>query len=188
MKYLKINLEGKKNHRFSSIEKIYSVTVKDANFTTIYHRDFLKAKQKINFNLPKTGEYYILPTHLKFEESKAITGIKNQNKLRSIKPVDVIYNPALQSTPARMFRKDRVIELSRTFENLKPHQKVFILMHELAHFHKTDEAETDALAMCWYIAAGYNYSQAIDTLQNILKLSNQKAQRIANLYRKSHKI
>ncbi len=186
-------LESKKQHKFKAQTPQHFLRVKDEK-GEVYFRAFNTPQKETFFNLPKIYKndwYTIEPAGWELSEVKPIQkpNFKAKPFSRTPKDLQIQINPNLKGgTPARIFPNKKLIELSPDFFQLKEYQQKFILLHEISHFFYIDEAQTDANALYYFIYdEGFNFSQAIDTLENILNTSPEKIKRIENLFLKASK-
>lgn len=93
---------------------------------------------------------------------------------REKKPI-VKYNPALITSPARIYSQTGEIELGKYFHSLQLPFKMFILFHEYGHFFYNTEWKADAYAFYHFIKRGGNPSAAIDCLKKILTTNGKNA-------------
>lgn len=100
------------------------------------------------------------------------------------KPVKVVHNSGLVTTPARIFTMENParIETGKAFENFSEQVKYFILLHELGHLFYETEDKVDNFALRYFLKQGYNPSQAFYALSTVLKRSPQAMDRIYKLF------
>jgi hypothetical protein len=99
-----------------------------------------------------------------------------------VKDVQIIDNPQLNDTPARIFTYDGVIELGRKFYTFPKPMRVFFLWHEVAHLYYKTEEFCDLVAMVKFLEMGYNMSTAMYCLTNVLRRNKQNLKRIVYIY------
>lgn len=189
-----LTLKPKKAHKIEFKRPIKRFSVYDLNKNLVYERFFENKQKNIEFNLPyyQPETKYVINTGQPYNIINfSISEIKLPNIKTNINPnkqkVKVLLNYNLKGTPARIFVKEKVIEVSAFFISLPRYQKEFILLHELSHFNNIDEAKTDLNALYYYIKGGHNFTQAIETHNKILNSSPLKIQRLENIYKKSLK-
>jgi len=194
MQQKKSYLESFKQNNFESKTAEQFIRIKSEKGEEIFLRAFNNPKKKVSVNLSKVyknGWYVVEPKGWELVSTEEIKKPPFRAKKMTSLPnsIEIQINPNLRaSTPARIFPNKKLIEVSPNFFKLKIYQQKFILLHEAAHFFNVDEADTDRQALYWFIFDyGFNFSQAIDTLKNVLKESPEKIKRIENVYKNSLK-
>jgi len=101
------------------------------------------------------------------------------------KKFPVLYDEKLTGTPARNYYEKGIIVVGPKFKKLTYPVRLFILLHENAHFLYSDEKNADLWAFKQFIEKyGQNYSQAIQALKDVLNLKNEyNKQRVINIYK-----
>jgi hypothetical protein len=101
-----------------------------------------------------------------------------------LRPVEIVYNPDLEGTPARIFttKNPAIIEVGDYFYTLPKQQRYFILLHEFGHLFYTEEWKVDRFALKVYLLGGYNQSQAFYALSKVLGSSEQSKDRINRIF------
>lgn len=115
----------------------------------------------------------------------------------------IVDNFSLENTPARIFTKQGVIEVSRMYYDLPKPIRAFLLLHEIGHFFygvtdsdieyansitngeqwlkdkaQKSEEKCDLFALINYLEMGYNRSMAFYALSHILKHSKENEERL----------
>lgn len=153
----------------------------------LYYERFLNGKTpRIRFNIPNIGSYNFV-TPCKIDK---ITDIKINDLLVELPPferdrvkdIEIIDNPDLVGTPARIFSLDGIIEKGRNLYKYPKPMRVFFLLHEIAHLYYKTEKYCDLFATVHFLQMGYNTSTAMYCLTNVLKRSKQNAERVKYIY------
>lgn len=107
---------------------------------------------------------------------------KNEREFE--RPIQIVYNPDLQGTPARIFTQMNParIEIGDKFKTFAPQVRMFILLHEYGHLFYKDEHKTDLFALKEYLKLGLNASQAFYALSKVLHDSEANTERIKKLF------
>lgn len=100
-----------------------------------------------------------------------------------MKPVSIVYNKSLLTTPARMFSHEGRIEVGPRFKKYPFPVRLFILCHELGHLLYKDEENADLYACKIYIENGYNKSNAFYSLSKVLKVNVRNENRILKMFK-----
>lgn len=133
---------------------------------------FINGKyDKIKFNLTRPGMYNITDGEIEKIvpiEIEPLNIILPEPDRDRLKPYKIVYNPNLKGTPARNFTLKGIIEYGDKFKALPYPVRVFILLHEVGHFHFKNETLCDLFAAREYIKAGFNNSVACYSLLNVL--------------------
>jgi hypothetical protein len=153
----------------------------------LYYERFLNGKTpRIKFNIPNIGTYNFT-TPCKIEK---ITPIQINNLLvdmppferNRVKDIEIIDNPSLVGTPARIFSFDGVIEKGRNLYKYPKPMRVFFLLHEIGHLFYKTEKYCDLFATVHFLQMGYNTSTAMYCLTNVLKRTPDNANRVKFIY------
>lgn len=149
----------------------------------IYYFRYLDGKTpRIKFNVPDTGVFH---TDTPFRLCK-MTSIETPSSYPILPPaerdrwkdVQVVVNPELDGTPARIFSDTGVIEVSNSFSSFPPPVRLFLLLHETGHMIYKSEEYCDLWALINFLKMGYNRSTAYYTLDKILSRSQENIERI----------
>lgn len=95
----------------------------------------------------------------------------------------VVHNPNLKHTPARIFYDKGICEVSTAFKNLPIQWQEFILLHEKAHFKYEAEQDADRWALNEFLQKGFNASQAFFALRDVLRKSEENLNRQREIYK-----
>lgn len=153
----------------------------------LYYFRYLDGRtSRIKFNIPDKGFY---TSDVPFRVDK-IKNIEIPEKLPvlpeaerdRLKPVEVVYNPELENTPARIFTDTGVIEVGRRFDGLPQPIKLFLLLHEQGHLFYKSEEKCDLFALVNFLRMGYNRSTGYYALAQILRRSRQNIDRVKNIF------
>lgn len=114
--------------------------------------------------MPTPGNYFI-------ENGKVIKTVPIEiNKLQAhlpppdrnrLKHYTIVFNPELTGSPARNFTGKGLIETGTKFKTYPAQLRLFILLHEMAHFWYKAESDCDLWAAIHFIGMGYNNSTAL---------------------------
>ncbi len=139
----------------------------DGSFHTDADTQFTIIKSK---PLERKGQEIILP---KPDRNYKCTGLK------------IEVNPKLgtNGTPARIFPKIGVIEMSPKLMLLPYPLRLFILLHEQGHCMYSSEYSCDLYALKQYLYLGYNASMAYYAMSHILKQSPENVKRIKVMFK-----
>ena len=154
-----------------------------------YDRDLKEGTDKVTISIHQTDEYTAnVPFEISPTENKT-TG----EKIELFKPerwrwkdIEVVYNPELKGTPARIFtmKDPAIIEVGDKFYSLPKQVRMFILLHEYGHLFYQTEYMVDTFALKVFLNCGFNPSQAFYALSKVLKTTPQGIDRILNIYNK----
>jgi hypothetical protein len=125
----------------------------------------------VSFDVVKIGPLEIpgtLPTLPPYERER-------------VKDFQIVFNPDLDGTPARIFTEIGLIEKGRKFYDYPKPIRVFFLLHELGHFYYKTEEYADLFALVHYLKMGYNRSMAYYSLSRVLKRSDANMKRLLSL-------
>lgn len=186
----------------------------------LYHFRHLEGKYpRIKFNLPHVGKYNS-PTPFKVLK---IVPIEIPAKMPSlpeyerndIKDFSIVNNFDLSGSPARMFRKEGIVELGKRFYEMPKPIRMFILLHEVGHFfygltdadykkaeqmgdlagndylktkRAASEEKCDLFALIHYAQFGYNLSMAFYSLSKMLSRSPANIKRLKTLFNNIQKL
>jgi hypothetical protein len=163
--------------------------VNDSN-NELYFERFLDGKTpRIRFNIPypvntvydiKTPCEVVKITDIKIPDLTIELPPFERNRVKDIQIVD---NPELNGTPARIFTYDGVIELGRKFYTFPKPMRVFFLWHEVAHLYYKTEKYCDLFALIHFLKSGYNMSTAMYCLTNVLRRNRQNFDRVVYIYK-----
>jgi hypothetical protein len=95
--------------------------------------------------------------------------------IRDLKLNAVHFVESLGNSPAMVNRKTGEAYFSLEFWNILPKEhRLFVLLHELAHYslNTSDEIKADALAFKLYSDMGYSLTQSVRALTKILSFKN----------------
>lgn len=186
----------------------------------LYHFRHLEGKYpRIKFNLPHVGNYY---SKTPFKVLKVVP-IEIPDRLPELPPYErndikdfsIVNNFDLSGSPARMFRKEGIIELGQNFYRMPKPIRMFILLHEVGHFfygltdadyqkaekmgdlagrnylnekRARSEEKCDLFALVNYAQFGYNLSMAFYALSKLLSKSPANVNRLKSLFNNIKKI
>lgn len=108
--------------------------------------------------------------------------VPDRNRMKEFK---IIHNPnlPLTGTPARNFTHKGIIETGLKYKTLPFPIRLFILLHEIAHFYYKDEEKCDLWAAKMYVQKGYNNSMAYYSLSMVLNcVTDRNQDRLKNLF------
>lgn len=153
-----------------------------------YYRNFAKPVKAFNFNLMQAGIYY-LPDNCKVTP----TGIAKKFNL-TIKTNDADRQPTAPnlneftfkrglniSSPARVWKREKVIETNKQFEILPEQVQQAILFHELGHFLYASEFDCDKYAAKKIGEIGGNLSQLFYAVELACRTTEDNEKRKENL-------
>jgi hypothetical protein len=158
----------------------------------VYYFRILNGKYpRIKFNILHPGTY---TGNVPFEVTK-IGSVEYPETLPALpepdrnrfKPFKIVDNFTLNGSPARIFTGEGIIERGRSFYDLPEPIRVFILLHEVGHFHYSKEEDADLFALVHYLKMGYNRSMAFYALSQVLKKSDRNLNRLRELLRNIQK-
>jgi hypothetical protein len=153
----------------------------------LYYFRYLGNVPRIKFNIPDKGEYYspsdfeiVKMVPIETPETYPVLPPSERNRL---KPVTYRVEPSLSGgTPARIFTDSGVIEVSPDFFKIPITVRIFLLLHEHAHFFYVTEHYCDMMAMVNFLRMGYNQSTAYYALTDYLKSSPLNIDRMKFLF------
>lgn len=152
-----------------------------------YERFLNGSTPRIKFNVVEGGEF---TTNVPVEVIKDVPieipelniTMPPYERNREKRNIDIVTNPNLTGTPARIFTWEGIIEKSPIMSTYpKPMQK-FFLLHEMGHQYYKTEAYCDLFATVHFLEMGYNMSTAIYCLTNVLKRNPANNERIIYIY------
>ena len=158
----------------------------------LYYFRYLDGKTpRIRFNIPDKDEYY---SDSSFEVVKKV-GIELPVSYPALptperdrmKDVDIVFNPTLTGTPARIYSQTGTIEVSPKFLTYPPPIRFFLLLHEQGHFLYKTESYCDLWALVNFLRAGYNQSTGFYSLSTILSRTPENIQRLKELFKNIQK-
>lgn len=174
---------------FNDIPKI--LEVRTANGMLYFFRE-TEGQKRLKFNLAQAGiftlncipdTFDILPISIHPLKINLPTPDRQEDKKFTI-----VFNPGLTDTPARNFFKKGLIEVGTNFVKQPYPIRVFILLHEIAHFKYSDESNCDLWAAQEFIKKGFNNSTAYYALKNVLNPGSvRNQQRIIKLFKNLHR-
>jgi hypothetical protein len=143
---------------------------------------FLPNSQNIAIS-PKGANVTIIPN------PKILTEIFNyppQEQLDSIAPTKVIYSEddRYKHTPACTYPKLGIIIVNKYFKSLPHYKQLFIYLHELAHALYKTEHFCDTFACIEMLKKGYNYTQVIQAMTEVLTDSEVARFRVNYVFEK----
>jgi hypothetical protein len=153
----------------------------------LYFERFLDGKTgNIKFNIPDKGDYlFNIPVKNIKEKSIEIPDLNiplppfERNRIKDFR---IITNRSLTGSPLRVFTMEGIVERSPIFFTYPIPNRIFLLLHEVAHFWYKTEKYCDLLALLIFISWGYNISTAIYCLTNILSEHPMNDERIKYIY------
>lgn len=177
-----------------------------------YFRDLQGKIPRIKFNLCHSGVY---KSNVNFDVIKVVPieipeslPVLPEYERKDIKDFQIVKNPNLIGSPARVFVKEGIIEHGRDYYKYPKPVRVFITLHEIGHFfyglttedfkkaEQMSEAEgqnylrwkkaesekkCDLFALIHYLQMGYNRSMAFYSLKKVLSRSQDNINRIKSL-------
>ena len=144
----------------------------------------------ININLPEHGQYttdkpfhIIQRTPIQMFDTRKIK-LPRPDRHLPIDKIKVELNKRgdMGTTPARIFPKLQIIEVSPEFYKYPPPIRAFILFHELGHMFYNHEVNADLFALKMFLDRGYNGSMAFYALSHILKTSKPNMIRLQKVF------
>jgi hypothetical protein len=93
----------------------------------------------------------------------------------------VKFNPDLKGTPARIFYEIGLCEVGPAFYSFPLQWQKFILEHEKGHLHYSEEKNADRFALNRFMQSGFNYSQAVYSMEQVLHKSEENISRFNTL-------
>ncbi len=165
--------------------------VYDSKGRLYFFRD-INGQQRLKFNIAKADNFTlncdvdtveVLPLSIHLLNVSLPAPDRNDYKKYSI-----VYNPELTGTPARNFFRKGLIEVGTQFKKQPYPIRVFILLHEIAHFYYSSEENCDIWAAQEFIKRGYNNSTAFYALKNVLQFKSERNKaRLVNLFKNLHR-
>lgn len=155
----------------------------------VYHfRTFEEPQKNFKVNFPSVGKYKIKGAviDVKIEPLNYcdLSGFKlpeiERNRSKKGK-TEIIFNPKLFHTPARIFTFDNKIEIGNKFLKYPFQIQKFILFHEIGHYFYKTEWKTDAFALYWFLKKGYNESNAYYALSKVLSRNENSIFRLEKM-------
>jgi hypothetical protein len=157
-----------------------------------YYFRFLDGKTKrIRFNIPDADVYkanvpFEIVKKVPIELPVSYPELPPAQRDR-MKDVEIIFNPSLNGTPARIFSQTGKIEISKKFLSYPPPIRLFLLLHEQGHLIYRDEIYCDLWAMINFLRLGYNQSTAFYSLSNVLSTSAENVSRLREMFKNIQK-
>ena len=152
----------------------------------IYHlQETTNKRVKVKF--PRVGFYEskneIDLINLGIELPPTIENTHKQDRSFSASNFEVVYNPNLTHTPARIFYEIARCEVGPKFKQYPTQWQQFIIEHEKAHLRYSSEFGADIAALNSFLKQGFNSSQAFYALSEVLTKKPQNLQRIKEIYK-----
>ena len=152
----------------------------------LYHYRYLDGHtETVNVNVVQPGNYYfegVVVERKPLNYTGFNIDLPTAERFR-LKPIRVVYNRNLRDTPARIFTEIGLIEISPSFYRLTPQIRLFVLLHEYGHLFYKTEWKTDTFACKMFLQMGYNPSQALYALTEVLGWTPQNAERILIMFK-----
>jgi hypothetical protein len=150
----------------------------------VYHVQRVNNASETKVKFPVKGLFCCAIKPLKIEK-----GINKPNRLDMPMPdrpyneesFKVKFNPDLKGTPARIFYELGLCEVGPAFYSFPLQWQKFILEHEKGHLHYSEEKNADRFALNRFMQSGFNYSQAVYSLENVLHRSEENISRFNTL-------
>lgn len=151
-----------------------------------FFRDLDKKFNHIKINIKHKGVYNIdngkILNILPIEINKLSYNLPEPDRDR-LKRFIIVKNYNLKGSPARNFTNKGVIEIGENFFKLPFPVRLYVLLHEVAHFFYESEINCDLWAAKKFIEMGYNNSTAFYALSKVLNCqSKSNEERIAILF------
>lgn len=161
--------------------------VKDSAGNVYFFRE-IEGQKSIKFNILKSDVFKlncnaenIKISPLSITPLNIVLPTQDRNEMKQFK---IIFNPNLKGTPARNYFIKGIIEVGEIFKKQIYPIRVFILLHEVAHFYYEDEETADLFAAKKFVDMGFNNSTAFYALRNVLNFeSKRNKQRLINLFK-----
>lgn len=156
-----------------------------------YFRYLLPETENIKINIPHPGKYEISAgfiTKVTPIEIEPLLCNEPEPDRQREKRYIIKYNHSLTGSPARNFTHKGIIEVGQRFYRFPFALRVFILLHEVAHFKYSKEEDCDLWAAIQFIKMGYNNSTALYAITKVLKNSDMKQNRANELFNKLNKV
>ena len=164
---------------------IKGFTIKNARGSVVYSRYLNIRKKMWKVNINTIGLYRILSEHPPV--SYAIRNIPYFSPI-PMKPFDWNHKKKLKiirsdfsNSPASIIPKKGVMIINPKMDNYPVYAKQFITAHERGHQYYKQEEDCDLFAINFCMKHGGNLSQCIQTLNEVLKRSPQKKERIKSM-------
>lgn len=154
----------------------------DAAGNLHYFRHLDGKTPRIKFNLPECGRFsfdcpVIILKIVPIEIPTMWPELPKADRDR-YKQMNIVYNPDLKGTPARIFTDTGLVEVSDSFLAHPPTIRKFLLLHEQGHFFYSKEEDCDLWALVNYLRLGYNRSMSYYALTFILSRSPENVNRL----------
>lgn len=170
-------------------ETPYKFTLRDKNNSIYFYRYLPNGCKNIRVNIPDEGVYSFdndaLLIRKPLKINSGIYSIKLPPHERDrVKDYFIKHDPNQTKSPALIYTGTGMIVTGANFGKYPPPIRVFILLHELAHFRYKTEKYCDLWAFVEFVKMGYNPSTAIYCLTDVLKSNAGNDERINYLYDK----
>lgn len=155
----------------------------DSNDDVYYFRFLDGNTPSMKFNVVQSDTYH---GNIDFNIVK-VNGIETPGSYPALPPAerdrwkncDIVFNPELEGTPARIFSQPGIIEVGQDWVDLPKPMRLFLLLHEKGHLLYKTESYCDLWAFVNYLRMGYNRSMAFYALYFILGRSTEAVNRIS---------
>lgn len=168
-------------------DNVDSFTIYDSKGGKYYYRYLPPGCTSIKVNIPDTGIYrFNTDAELRRERlviNPAVNRIKLPPRERNRrKDFYIVHDPNEIKSPALIYTETGKIVTGSKFNSLTIPMKVFVLLHELGHFDYHTEKYCDLFAFVEAMKMGYNASNCMYCLTDILRSNPANDERIFYIY------